>query len=151
MFKLVSSLGLALALADLRRRISHWVRASILGAVGTVLAVIALCFFLVALHLWLSRLLNPIASAAIIGAVLLVIALILFFLASRPMATRAPAPAQADPMASAGDTLQDAMTRFGPAAAAVARHPLFPAAVMALVAGFFLGRRSKRDNDRKAD
>jgi hypothetical protein len=151
MLKLVSSLGLALALADIKRRIRHWMRAGVLGAVGAVLAVIALCFFLVALHLWLSGLLSPIASAAIIGAVLLVIALILFFLASRPMAARAPAPPQPDPMASAGDTFQDAMTRFGPTAAAIARHPLFPAAAMALVAGFFLGRRSKRDRDRDAD
>src|SRR4051812_36825878 len=112
MFKLVSSLGLALALADLKRRIGHLVRAGILGVVGTVLAVIALCFLLVALHLWISGLLNPIASAAIIGAVLFLIALILFFLASRPMATRVSAPTQADSVASAGDTLQDAMTRF---------------------------------------
>ena len=151
MLKLVSSLGLALALADLKRRIRHWMRAGVFGAAGAVLALIGLCFLLVALHLWVSGLLNPIASAAIIGGVLVVIALILIFLASRPMAARAPAPTQVDPTASAGDTLQDAMARFGPAGAAIARHPLFPAAAMALVAGFFLGRRSKRDRDRETD
>ena len=64
MLKLASSIGLALALADLKQRIRHWVRAGYLGAVGALFAVIALCFFLVALHLYLSGLLNPIASAA---------------------------------------------------------------------------------------
>ena len=51
MLKLISSIGLALALADLKRRIRHWVRSGILGAVGALFAVIALCFFLVAAHL----------------------------------------------------------------------------------------------------
>ena len=46
MLKLISSIGLAVALADLKRRIRHWARSGILGAVGALFAVIALCFFL---------------------------------------------------------------------------------------------------------
>jgi NADH:ubiquinone oxidoreductase subunit 6 (subunit J) len=140
MFKLASSIGLALALADLKRRIHYWVRTGILGAVGALFAVFALAFLLVAAHLSLSRLLNPIASAAIIGGVFLLIALILFFIASRPMTKRAPAPAEADsPVASVGDALRDGMARFG--------SPLFLSAAAALIAGIFLGRRTKRDKD----
>jgi amino acid transporter len=150
MFKLASSIGLALALADLKRRIRHWVRTGILGAIGAVLALIALCFFLVAAHLYLSILLNPIASAAIIGGVLLLIALILFFIASRPMASRASAPKESEPAANVGDALKEGMARLGQAAGSSGsplRNPLFQAAGVALIAGFFFGRRSKRDKD----
>jgi hypothetical protein len=150
MFKLASSIGLALAVADLKRRIRHWVRSGVFGAVGALLAIISLCFFLVAAHLALSRWLNPIASAAIIGGVLLVIALILFFIASRPMAKRTPMPTEVQPTASIGETIREGMARFG-GGEALLRHPLFPAAVTALVAGFFLGRRSKRDRNRDRD
>ena len=151
MLKLISSLGLALALADLKRRIVHGIRAGVLGAVGAVLAVIALCFFLVAAHLYLSTLLNPVASAAIIGGVLLLIALILFFLASRPMTPRSAAMEEPSPTAAASDTLQEAMERFGPVGATLVRNPLFPAAAIALLAGIFLGRRSKRTASRHED
>jgi hypothetical protein len=150
MFKLAGSIGLALALADLKRRIRHWVRSGILGAAGTLFAVLALCFFLVALHLALSRMLNPIGSAAIIGGMLLVIALILFFMASRPLEDRPAVAEEADPVANIGDSLREGMARFG-SGGALLRHPLFPAAVTALLAGFFLGRRTKRDRNRDAD
>ena len=73
MLKLASSIGLALAVADLKRRIQHWVRSGVYGVVGAVFALIGLCFLLVALHLWLSVLLNPIASALIIGGLFVVI------------------------------------------------------------------------------
>jgi protein-S-isoprenylcysteine O-methyltransferase Ste14 len=144
MLKLISSIGLAVALADLKRRIRHWVRSGILGAVGALFAVIALCFFLVAAHLFLSGLLSPIASALIIGGVLLVIALILLFLASRPFAGRSPISSQPQPLA--GEGTSENWTQSA-AVDAVLRHPLFPAAATALVAGFFLGRRSKREKD----
>ena len=146
MFKLASSIGLALALADLKRRIHHWVRSGIVGAVGALFAIIALCFFLVAAHLYLSSLLNPIASAAIIGGVLLIVALILFYAASRPLGARAPTPSEADPLAGVGDSFREGLARFG-IGGSLLRHPLFPAAVTALVAGIFLGRRTKRDKD----
>lgn len=151
MLKLASSIGLALALADLKRRIHHWVRSGILGAIGALFAVFALAFLLVAAHLSLSRLLNPIASAAIIGGLLLLVALLLFFIASRPMTPRAPVSSQADPISGAGDTMRDAAARFGPAGSALLRNPLFPAAAVALLAGIFLGRRTKRDRDRTKD
>lgn len=145
MLKLLSSIGLSLVAADLKRRLRYLVRSGIVAAVGVLLAIIALCFFLVAAHLYLSSLLSPIASAAIIGGVLLVVALILFFIASRPMAKRAPAEHQRT--ASVGDTLRESMERFGEAAAAEGsplRNPLVQAGGIALVAGFLLGRRSKR-------
>jgi len=146
MFKLASSLGLALALADLKRRIRHWVRSGILGAIGALLTIIALSFFLVAAHLALSRWLNPIASAAIIGGVLLIVALILLFLASRPM-SKSAAPPAAESMKEA-EAMPEGLAQFG---GSLLRHPLFPAAATALVAGFFLGRQSKRRRDREND
>ena len=146
MLKLISSIGLAVALADLKRRIRHWVRSGILGAVGALFAVIALCFFLVAAHLYLSGLLNPIASALIIGGVLLVIALILLFLASRPLPGSSSAKGQPESLGGIGEGTGQDWTQSS-AVDAVLRHPLFPAAAMALVAGFFLGRRSKREKD----
>jgi hypothetical protein len=150
MFKLASSIGLALALAELKQRIRHWIRSGIFGVVGAVILVIAICFFLVALHLYLSDLLNPIASAAIIGGALLLIALILFFLASRPMRSGG-APA-AKPAAQGGDTFSDSLSRLGQMAGAggLLANPLLPVAGVALVVGYLLGRRGRgpqRDKD----
>lgn len=154
MFKLASSIGFALALAELRQRIRHWVRSGILGAIGGVILIIALCFLLVALHLYLSGLLNPIASAAIIGGALLLIALILFFLASRPMRAK-PATANAQSaMAGAGDTISESISRLGQMAGASGspiRNPLFQAAGVALVVGYLLGRRGRKPKDDNED
>lgn len=158
MFKLLSSIGFALALADLKRRIRHWVRSGVIGAVGALFAIIAVCFLLVALHLWISGLLNPIASAAIIGGVLLVISIILFFVASRPMKERAPpareSVAEATGAGGIGDALGEGFARLSQAAGAGGsplRNPLFQAASLALIAGFFFGRRTRRGNDRDGD
>jgi hypothetical protein len=143
MFKLASSIGLALALAELKLRIRHWIRSGIFGVVGAVIAVIALCFLLVALHLFLSDVLNPIASAAIIGGVLLLIALILFFVASRPMRSGG-APA-AKPAAQGGDSFSDSLSRLGQMSGAggLLSNPLLPIAGVALVVGYLLGRRGR--------
>jgi hypothetical protein len=133
MFKLASSIGFALALADLKRRIHHWVRSGI--------------FLLVALHLYLSGLLNPIASAAIIGGVLVLFALILFFVASRPMDRTAKAASAEQPVGQIGDALREGMARLGQAAGSEGsplRNPLLQAAGVALVVGYFLGRRGRR-------
>jgi amino acid transporter len=147
MFKLASSIGFALALADLKRRIHHWVRSGIFGAIGFVLLLIGLCFLLVALHLYLSGLLNPIASAAIIGGVLVLFALILFFVASRPMDRTAKAASAEQPVGQIGDALREGMARLGQAAGSEGsplRNPLLQAAGVALVVGYFLGRRGRR-------
>ena len=147
-FKLASSIGLALAAADLKRRIRYIVRSGILGAVGALLAIIALCFFLVAAHLALSGWLNPIASAAIIGGVLLAIALILFFVATRPMSKLAVKSAEANPAESVGDAIREGMAKLGEAAGASdspLRNPVVQTAGIALMAGFLLGRRSRRE------
>jgi hypothetical protein len=143
MFKLASSIGLALAIAELKRRIHHWIRSGIFGAVGAVIAVIAICFLLVALHLFLSDVLNPIASAAIIGGVLLLIALILFFVASRPMRSGG-APA-AKPALQGGDSFSDSLSRLSQMAGAggLLSNPLLPIAGVALVVGYLLGRRGR--------
>jgi hypothetical protein len=144
MLKFASTVGLTLLLADLKRRIHHWVRSGIMGAIGALFAIFALAFLLVALHLFLSGLLNPIASAAIIGVVLLIVALVFFYVASRPM--RPAASTGGEPMT---DSLRDGMARLNESgiAASLFRHPLFPTAAAALLAGIFLGRRSKRDKD----
>lgn len=145
MLRLASSVGLALAVANLKQRMRALAARGVLGAAGVVLAVIALCFFLVAAHLYLSDLLNPIASAAIIGGVLLVIALILFFLASRPI--RQQARAVEDPVEEASERLREGASRFnealGPPGSPL-RNPVVQAAGLALIAGFFLGRRGGR-------
>lgn len=148
MLKLASSVGLALAVANLKRRIRNLAVRGILGAVGAVVLIIAVCFFLVTAHLFLSRLLNPIASAAIVGGVLLAVSLLLFFLASRPM--REQARAVENPVEQLGDTFGDTASRFGEAlgsAGSPLRNPVLQAAGLALVAGFFLGRRGSKSRD----
>jgi hypothetical protein len=146
MLKLASSLGFALALADLRRRIRIWVRSGILAAAGAVVLLISFCFFLVALHLWISRLLNPIASAAIIGGVLLLIALILFLLAFGMKGGGAARRSMADQADDIGDAMQGGMSRFGAALGpgSPLKNPIFQAAGLAIIGGFLLGRKSKR-------
>jgi len=154
MFKFASSIGFALALADLKRRVRHWARSGILGAIGLVFLVIALCFLLVAAHLYLSGLLNPIASAAIIGGALLLIALMLFFLASRPMKERVRAATADQPVGQIGDMLRDGMARLGQAAGSSEsplRNPLLQAAGIALVVGYLLGRGGKRQKQERTD
>ena len=150
MFKLASSIGLALALAELKQRIRHWIRSGIFGVVGAVIAVIALCFLLVALHLYLSGLLNPIASAAIIGGVLLLIAIILFFIASRPMRASPAAQSAPSPATGVGSMFSENFAKFGQLAGASGspiRNPLFQAAGIALIVGYLLGRRGRRSKD----
>lgn len=150
MLRLLSSIGLSLAAADLKRRVRYLVRSGILGAVGALFALIALCFFLIAAHLALSIWLTPIASAAIIGGVLLVIALILFFVASRPMKKSTPRPIVQESASGMGDAIREGMAKFGEAAGASdspLRNPIVQTAGMALIMGFLLGRRSKRDKD----
>jgi hypothetical protein len=143
MLKLASTVGLALTVANLKRRIRNLAVRGILGTVGAVIAVIAICFLLVALHLWLSGVLNPIASAAIIGGVLLAIALLLFFLASRPMREQARGVEQ--PAAQLGNVLRDGMARLsGGSGRSPLRDPIVLAAALALVSGIFLGWRGAR-------
>lgn len=146
MLKFASSIGLALAVADLKRRIRYFVRSGILGGVGLAILLIAVSFLLVALHLYLSDVLNPIASAAIIGGVLLLIALILFFIASRPLKPRARTASGETPAGQIGDALREGFSRLGEAAGAGAsplRNPVLPAAGIALFIGYLLGRRRK--------
>ena len=151
MLRLFSALGLTLALANLKQRVRAVALRGGLGVAGAIVLVIALCFFLVAAHLYLSTLLNPIASAAIIGGVLLVIALILFFLASRPL--RAQGRGADDPLGEAGETLRGAASRvseaLGPPDAPL-RHPAIMIAGLTLIVGFLLGRRGRR-NDPDSD
>ena len=152
MLRLLSALGLTVALANLKRRVRAVALRGGLGVAGAVVLVIALCFFLVAAHLYLSTLIDPIASAAIIGGVLLVIALILFFLASRPMRPRAGTAD--DPLGGAGETLRGAASRvneaLGPPDAPL-RNPAIVIAGLTLIVGFLLGRRGRRDDPDRRD
>lgn len=150
MLKLASTVGLALAVANLKRRIRNLVVRGILGAIGAVLAIFALSFLLVALHLWISDLLNPIASAVIIGGVLAVIAIVLFLLASRPMREQARSVEQ--PAAELGDLLRDGMNRLGGGQGQSAlTSPIVLATALALVSGIFLGWRGSRAARRSRD
>jgi len=154
MFKLASSIGFALALADLKRRINHWVRSGIFGAIGLAFLLIGICFLLVALHLYLSGVLNPIASASIIGGVLVLVALILFFVASRPMKARVRTASAQEPASQIGDAVREGMARLGQAAGSSEsplRNPLLQAAGVALVVGYFLGRRGRRQKADRTD
>ncbi len=136
-------MGLALAVAKLKQRIRSLAIRGTLGVAGLIVLIVSVCFFLVAAHLYLSELLNPIASAAIIGGALLLIALILFFLASRPLGE-----ARAEnPVEELSQTFQEGRERIndalGPEGSPL-RSPVVQAAALAVVAGFFLGRRTNR-------
>ena len=150
MIRLASSVGLALALANLRQRLRKIALRGGLAVAGAIVLVAAICFFLVAGHLYLSTHLNPIASAAIIGGVLLAIALLLLFLASRPIRD----PDTDKRLGEAGDKLREATARLtdalGPPGTPL-RNPVVAAFGLTLVLGFLLGRRSRRrdpDDDR---
>jgi hypothetical protein len=148
MLKLAGTAGLALAVANLRRRARNLAVRGVLAVAGAVALVIALCFFLVALHVWLAGELGVVASASIIGGALLAVALLLLFLASRPMREQARAVEQ--PAARVGDALGEGMARLAEAAGSARsplRNPVFQAAGLALIAGIFLGRRRKPDRD----
>ncbi len=140
MFKLASSIGFALALAELKQRVRRLVTQGILGAIGAVLFLIGFCFLLVAAHLYLSQLLNPIASAAIIGGALLVIALIFFLIASM---TGSGAARRAQPASVAEDNMARLADAVGPKPLA---NPALVIAGLALVLGFLFGRRTKSDD-----
>lgn len=143
MLKLASSIGFALALAELKQRIRRLVTQGILGAIGGVILLIGLCFLLVAAHLYLSILLNPIASAAIIGGVLVVIALILFAVAR---AKGGGGSRQASPPPRA-EAAQENIGRLGETlGGSPLANSAFLVAGLALVLGFMFGRRSKGDD-----
>ena len=148
MLKFASSIGFALALAEMKQRVRRLVTQGILGAVGAVFFLIGFCFLLAAAHLWLSRLLDPIASAAIIGGALIFVALVLFLIASAKGKRRAPPPPplRENPL---GDAARDGMARLGEAIGSGQglKNPALLVAGLALVAGFLLGRRGGGDKD----
>ena len=142
MLKLASSIGLALALSEFKQRMRRLAAQGMLALVGGIFLLIAFCFFLVAAHLYLSRLLNPIASAAIIGGALVVVALILFLLA-RLQGTAAPRRAPAPQTSPVEDGMAKLNEAFG---ALPAANPALVIAGLALVLGFLFGRRARRDD-----
>lgn len=141
MLKLISSIGIALTLAELKQRVRRLVTQGILGAVGVIFLLIGLCFLLVAAHLYLSSLLNPIASAAIIGGALVFIAFILFVAARMKGSGAArsappPRPSAEENMARLADTV----------GAPPLANPALIIAGLALLLGFLFGRRAKSDD-----
>ena len=139
MLKLASSIGFALALAELKQRVRRLVTQGILGLMGAIFFLMGLCFLLVAAHLYLSVLLNPIASAAIIGGALVVIALIFFLIASvkgSGAARRAPAPSAS----ATGDNMARLADAVGSTPLA---NPALVIAGLALLLGFLFGRRAR--------
>lgn len=145
MWGILKAAGLALAVANLKQRLRAVAIKSILAAAGFLILVIAFCFLLVALHLWLSAVLNPIASAAIIGGALLIVAAILLYLASRP--ARAVSPVAPPAAAKGADTDWSQIARGFASGRTPLASPVFQAAVLALIAGFFLGRRRPEKDD----
>lgn len=146
MLRLASTVSAALAVANLKRRIRVLIIRTGLGAAGVVVLVFALAFILVAAHLGLSLLVHPVASAAIIGFVLLFVGVVLLFLASRPR--REQSRAVENPVGQVGSFLSDGLKHLSSSSATEPnplRNPVFQVSLLALAAGFFLGRRRNRD------
>jgi hypothetical protein len=147
MWGFLKAAGLALAVANLKQRIRALAIKGGLAAAGLLISVIALCFFLVALHVLLSEAVGSAGSAAIIGGVLLLIALVLFFIASRPTKTSA-APA---PLSGAAGQSWSRLAQSATSGESPLMSPVFQAAALALVAGFFLGRKRPERDDQDED
>jgi hypothetical protein len=133
---------MALAVANLKRRARVLAIRAGTGVAGVIVLVFALAFLLVAAHLALSRFVDPIASAAIIGFVLLFIAVVLFFMASRPR--REQAAAVENPVGEIGGFVSRGLKHLSSTSATEPnplRNPVFQVSLLALAAGFFLGRR----------
>jgi len=146
MFRLASTVGMALAVANLRRRIRVLAIRAGFGVAGIVVLVFALAFLLVAAHLGLSLLVHPIASAGIIGFVLLFVGVVLLFLASRPR--REQSKTLENPVGQVGSFLSDGLKHLSSTSATERnplRNPVFQVSILALAAGFFFGRRRPRD------
>jgi hypothetical protein len=143
MLKLASSIGLALALADLKARLRRLAAQGVLALIGLALLMIGVCFLLVAAHLYLSEVLSPVASAAIIGGALVFLALIFFLAAQmkgRPQAAR--------PTAAAGEGVARLGDAIGPNPLA---NPTLLMAAAAVLLGFMFGRRTKRGDEKRDD
>jgi hypothetical protein len=146
MLRLASTVGMALAVANLRRRLRVLAVRAGYGVAGTIVLVFALAFILVTAHLGLSRLVDPIASAAIIGFALLFLGVVLLFVASRPR--REQSRAVEHPVGQMGSLLSDGIKHLSSTSATEPnplRNPVFQVSLLALAAGFFLGRRRPRD------
>ena len=146
MLRLASTVSMALAVANLKRRIRVLAIRTGFGVAGVVVLVFALAFILVAAHLGLSLLVHPIASAAIIGFLLLFVGVVLLFLASRPR--REQSRAVENPVGQVGSFLSDGLKHLSSTSATEPnplRNPVFQVSLLALAAGFFLGRRRSKD------
>jgi hypothetical protein len=142
MLKLAGSLGLSIALAELKRRITRIVRQGAFALVAAAFFLIGFCFLLVALHLWLSRFLHdPAFSAIIIGCALVLIALILLLVARQIGKGGARRPAMPDPAERVGEGLSGLQDAFGGGPAIA--NPALVISGLALVLGFVLGRGRK--------
>jgi hypothetical protein len=144
----IKAAGLALALANLKRRVRALALKGMLAGLGLVLMTAAAAFLLVALHTWLSGRYGPVVSASAIGGVLLLIGLVLLFVASRPLKPeRGAVEATA---ARLGRTVSDTMDQLaggtGPAGSPL-HNPLLLAVGVAAMAGFLLGRRRTPKKD----
>lgn len=145
MLKLASTAGLAAVVFNLKQRARAVAFKGAAGFIGALLSIIALVFFLVAAHAWLSRHFGPMGSAAMIGGLLLLISLIFFYAASRPLKPLAQDFAEA--RADVGDAVNEGwlrLARMAGSSYSPLRNPVFQAASLALLAGVFLGRRTKR-------
>lgn len=146
MFRFAGTVGTALAVANLKRRIRVLAIRIGIGAVGVVVLVFALAFILVTAHLALSRFVDPIASAAIIGFALLFIGVVLLFMASRPRREQSRSVEQ--PVGQLGSYVSQGLKHLSSSSATEPnplRNPVFQVSLLALAAGFFLGRRRSDD------
>ena len=144
MLRQIGALGMTLALANVRRRVRALAVRGVLGVLGVAVLLIALCFLLVAVYLWLALLVGPVVSAAILGGALLAVAIILLLLASRPMRGQAKAE---EAVEDAVDSLRESASKLADALGAerqALRSPVMVGAGLALIVGFLLGRQGRR-------
>ncbi len=131
----------------MKRRVRRVVAQGILAAIGLIVFLIGICFLLAATHIWLSGLLNPIASAAIIGGVLVLIAIILFLLAAVPGRGGPPKRPPVDPLGEAARESAERLRAAVGSGDTPLKNPALGVAGLALIIGFLLGRRGGGDND----
>jgi hypothetical protein len=138
--KLASTVGLAYGVANLKRRIRTAINQAVLGAIALFFLLAAAVFALIALHIWLSGEIGPIASAGAISVALLAVGAVFALLARREPRRQPPPTETVGEQLS--ETLQQGYARLAQAGGgSPLTNPVVLGMAAALIAGFLLGRR----------
>ena len=142
MLKFAGTVGLAYAAANIKRRIRAAINQAVLAGIALVFLLGAAAFALIALHVWLSEEIGPMASAGLIAVILLLLAAI-FLLLARREPRRQPPPAE-NVSEQLGETLQQGYARLAQAGGGGSpwTNPVVLGMAAALALGILLGRRS---------